>query len=217
MEKKLTNRQKQALDTKKRIKKAAIELFNERGFDDVYIEDIAAAAGCSVGNIYHYYKNKEELAMHMTEHVDAEYAELAKLYRGDFSDVDPEVKKKYESMTAEEKLLDFVGQSLRISSGEAVLYASFMYGIKNPESGMLKVTWDRVYFSLLKELTEDCISEGTLPKDTDVSDMVDRLVTIHRGTLINWRLCGEEFDLVTMGVQMATDMLKGMKSGIISS
>ena len=55
------------------IKKTAVDLFDRYGFENVSIEEIAQAAGCSVGNIYHYFKNKEELSMHMTEHVDAEY------------------------------------------------------------------------------------------------------------------------------------------------
>ena len=165
MQSKLTSRQKQAMETKQRIKSAAIKLFEERGFDNVYIEDIAAEAGCSVGNIYHYFKNKEELSMHMTEHVDAEYEKLAAAYRAD------------GEHSALWKLLDFVGQSLRISSEETVLYASIIYGIK-----------------------------------VDPADMVDRLVTIHRGTLVNWRLCQEEFDLIEMGRKIAGDMIRGLGS-----
>lgn len=198
MQSKLTSRQKQAMETKQRIKSAAIKLFEERGFDNVYIEDIAAEAGCSVGNIYHYFKNKEELSMHMTEHVDAEYEKLAAAYRAD------------GDHSALWKLLDFVGQSLRISSEETVLYASIIYGIKYPETGMLKVTWEREYFRLLRELVENCQAEGSIPADVDPADMVDRLVTIHRGTLVNWRLCQEEFDLIEMGRKIAGDMINGL-------
>ena len=161
MEEKITNRQRQAIKTKQRIKTAAIKLFEERGFDNVYIEDIAAEAGCSVGNIYHYFKNKEELSMHMTEHVDSEYEKLAEAYRAD------------TKSSALSKLLDFVGQSLRISSEETVLYASFIYGIKYPETGMLKVTWEREYFRLLKELVEDCQKEGSIPVTADAAELVD--------------------------------------------
>ena len=199
MEEKLTSRQKQALETRQRIKRSAIDLFNEKGFDNVYIEDIAAAAGCSPGNIYHYFKNKEELSMQMTEHVDEEYAKLAVQYR------------ENADMTELDKLLDFVSESLRISSEESVLYASFVYGIKYPESGMLKVTWEREYFRLLRELATGAVGEGSLPADTDVEDLVNRLVTIHRGTLINWRLCGGDFDLVGMGRSIAEDMIRGMQ------
>ncbi len=199
MEEKLTRRQRQAMETRQRIKKSAIDLFNEKGFDNVYIEDIAAAAGCSPGNIYHYFKNKEELSMQMTEHVDEEYAKLAELYRDN------------DNMTELEKLLDFVSESLRISSEESVLYASFVYGIKNPESGVLKVTWEREYFRLLRELAEGSVAEGSLPADTDVTNLVNRLVTIHRGTLINWQLCGGDFDLVKMGRSIAEDMIRGMQ------
>ena len=136
--------------------------------------------------------------MHMTEHVDAEYKKLAAEYRAD------------SGHSALWKLLDFVGQSLHISSEETVLYASIIYGIKYPETGMLNVTWGREYFRLLRELVENCQAEGSIPADADPCDMVNRLVTIHRGTLVNWRLCREEFDLIEMGRKIAGDMIKGL-------
>lgn len=196
---KQNTRQKKALETKQNIKKAAIKLFEERGFDNVYIEDIAEQAGCSVGSIYTYFKNKEELSMHMTEHVDEEYKKLAEEYRAD------------ESRGAFDKLLDFVGQSLRISSQETVLFASLIYGIKYPETGMLKVKWSREYFRLLRELVEACQDEGSIPGAANPEKVVDRLVTIHRGTLVNWQLCQCSFDLEEMGRGIAGDMIRGME------
>lgn len=198
MKEKLNSRQKQALETKQKIKSAAIKLFEQKGFDNVYIEDIAAEAGCSVGSIYHYFKNKEELSMHMTEHVDSEYKKIAAAYRVD------------KETCAKDKLLDFVCQSLRISSEETVLYASLIYGIKYPETGMLKVTWEREYFHLLRELVTGCQEEGSIPGSADPAEIVDRLVTIHRGVLVNWQLCQRSFDLEKMGYDIVSDMINGM-------
>lgn len=200
MNENLNSRQRQALETKQKIKSAAIKLFEQKGFDNVYIEDIAALAGCSVGSIYHYFKNKEELSMHMTEHVDSEYKKLAAAYDED------------KTSSARDKLLDFVSRSLHISSEETVLYASLIYGIKYPETGMLKVTWEREYFRLLRQLVTECQSEGSIPDSYDPAEIVDRLVTIHRGVLVNWQLCQQSFDLESMGRDIVRDMLKGMET-----
>ena len=76
MAKRMTARKKQALEMKARIQKAALDLFDREGFDHVSVEEIAQAAGCSVGNIYHYFRGKDELAIQVTSHVDEAYLDL---------------------------------------------------------------------------------------------------------------------------------------------
>ena len=61
---KMTKRAEQAREMKNRILRVAVRLFGERGFANVSISDIAEAAGCSTGNIYHYFRSKEDIALH---------------------------------------------------------------------------------------------------------------------------------------------------------
>ncbi len=56
-----TKRQKQAIDTKNKIYKVSITLFEKYGYDNVHIKDIAKGADISVGTFYHYYKSKEDV------------------------------------------------------------------------------------------------------------------------------------------------------------
>lgn len=46
---------------KQKIKTAALEVFDEKGFHQASIRDIAARAGCSLPTLYYYYGNKEHL------------------------------------------------------------------------------------------------------------------------------------------------------------
>ena len=50
MEKQLTARKRQALEMRSRIQNVALDLFDRDGFENVSVEQIAQAAGCSVGN-----------------------------------------------------------------------------------------------------------------------------------------------------------------------
>lgn len=50
-----------AIPTKELIYDAAVEVFAERGFYSATTDAIAEAAGVSVGTIYNYFRNKEEL------------------------------------------------------------------------------------------------------------------------------------------------------------
>ena len=44
------------------------EMFSERPFDDVSIDDIAAAAGISKGLLYHYFPSKRDFYIAVVRH-----------------------------------------------------------------------------------------------------------------------------------------------------
>ena len=60
----MTNRDRQALESKARIFNAATDLIREEGYDNVTIEDICNKTGMSVGAFYHYFKSKSEIVAH---------------------------------------------------------------------------------------------------------------------------------------------------------
>ena len=76
MAERITARKRQAMEMRRRIQETALDLFDREGFENVSVEEIAQAAGCSVGNIYHYFKSKDELAIQLTQHVDEAYQVL---------------------------------------------------------------------------------------------------------------------------------------------
>ena len=195
MAKRMTARKKQALEMKARIQNAALDLFDREGFDHVSVEEIAQAAGCSVGNIYHYFRGKDELAIQVTSHVDEAYLDLYSTYQN-------------STLSPAEKLLDFVGQSLVLSSQEEVLYKSFIHSLKYPEQGVLKLDKPRAYFQVLRSLILECQSEGSISPDWDAEDLLFQLVTLHRGMLLQWRIEEGAFDIALSGQNMARRLLR---------
>ncbi|MBQ6814835.1 MAG: TetR/AcrR family transcriptional regulator [Lachnospiraceae bacterium] len=49
------------MNTKKRIIEEALILFSEKGYSDVYVNDIAKAVGIKAPSLYKHYKNKQEI------------------------------------------------------------------------------------------------------------------------------------------------------------
>lgn len=196
---KLTPRKQQALEMRQKIQTVALDLFDRHGFENVSVEMIAQTVGCSVGNIYHYYKSKDELAIQVTSNVDAVYEEMEKEY-----DAHPE-------MPAVDKLLDFVGKALRTSVEEPVLYKAFIQAMKYPEQGVLRFSLKRTYYRILRKLVTACRDEGALPVYCNVDQIVEYLVTIHRGVLLEWRIYEGSFPLEELGRNIAGAMLKGLK------
>lgn len=198
MRKELTPIKRQALEMRSKIQNTALDLFNREGFENVSVEQIAQTAGCSVGNIYHYFKSKDELAIQVTSHVDQTYLELEEQYLSD------------RNTPARDKLLDFVGQSLVSSVSEPVLYKAFIHVIKYPEQHILQKNDRRVYYRVLRELVELCQHEGSIDAARSVDEIVEDLVVLHRGTLIEWRIYEGNFDIVSRGRRMAAILLDGL-------
>lgn len=55
------NRTKRRQETTARIIEAAERLFADRGFDQTTMQDVVEEAGTSIGNLYFYFQNKDEL------------------------------------------------------------------------------------------------------------------------------------------------------------
>lgn len=200
MKKELTPRKRQALEMRAKIQNTALTLFNREGFENVSVEEIAQAAGCSVGNIYHYFKSKDELAIRVTQMVDEAYTALEQDYLSD------------TALSGREKLLDFVGRALEISARDPVLYKAFVHGLRYPEQAVLKKNDTRVYFRLLRELVDICQEEGSIHPSYDPDALVEDLVVLHRGTLFEWRIYQEGFDIVQQGRRMAAALLRGWQT-----
>ena len=199
MKKELTPRKRQAQEMRAKIQSAALTLFNREGFENVSVEEIAQAVGCSVGNIYHYFKSKDELAIQVTQMVDEAYTALEQDYLA-------------SAAPAREKLLDFVGRSLEISARDEMLYKAFIHGLRYPEQAVLKKNDKRVYYRLLRELVDQCRQEGSIHPSYDPDRLVEDLVVLHRGTLFEWRIYQEGFDVAQQGRRMAAALLRGWQT-----
>lgn len=205
MKKELTPRKRQAIEMRAKIQSAALTLFNREGFENVSVEEIAQTVGCSVGNIYHYFKSKDELAIQVTHMVDEAYTALEEEYLAD------------RETSGREKLLDFVGRSLEISASDEMLYKAFIHGLRYPEQAVLQKNDKRVYYRLLRELVDLCQREGSIHPAYDPDRLVEDLVVLHRGTLFEWRIYQEGFDIAKQGRRMADALLRGWHTEPIES
>ncbi len=98
-EKRLTNRQKQAMATKEKIQEAALELFSQKSFSAVTMESICQKAGVSKGLFYNYFPTKSAILLEGFAELDRTYRDMAE----SFSD----------AMPLREKLLTFWEKMLR--------------------------------------------------------------------------------------------------------
>ncbi len=65
-------REQRKLETRERLQGAAKELFEQKGFDEVTVAEIAAAAGVSVKTLFQHFHAKEDLLLAELDQVHAE-------------------------------------------------------------------------------------------------------------------------------------------------
>src|SRR5947207_15855337 len=77
-------KQARSKKTKEKIVQAAIRLFQERGYEKTTSNDIAAAAGVSVGSFYVYFTDKRQLLLTIFDRLSDE------LFKNIFDGLKPE-------------------------------------------------------------------------------------------------------------------------------
>ena len=198
METQMTERQKQALDTQKRICSSALKLFTQKGYENVSMREIAKEAGCSVGNIYHYFRNKDALILHFTDHVDEVYAQIAKDMKGD-------------PRPARERLQDFMIRAIVLSNREDVIAMGFSHALHYPELRSLDINGERPYFQFLSALIEEAKAQGDIAPHHQTQDILRRFLILQRGILFQWRVEQGRFDVAPLSDTMVTAMLNSLK------
>jgi AcrR family transcriptional regulator len=89
-----------AKDSKKNILNAALKVFSERSYGDASMRMIASRAGISVGGLYLYFKNKEDIWL--------------TLVRGRFEELSTQIKRALEGVDQPaEAMARFVAVNLR--------------------------------------------------------------------------------------------------------
>lgn len=65
------------MNTKKKIIDEALILFSEKGYSDVYVNDIAKAVGIKAPSLYKHFKNKQEIFHAILEELREDYTKQA--------------------------------------------------------------------------------------------------------------------------------------------
>ncbi len=78
----LTTRQKKALETREKLLKTSLDLFNKHGFEHVSVEQITKACNVSKGTFYTHFPSKYDVILEKFKELDNFYSTVEKSIDG---------------------------------------------------------------------------------------------------------------------------------------
>ena len=201
MDKKISKKVLQGIETKKRLIECAGTLFRERGYHNVTVDEIIEIANSSKGSFYTHFTNKEELLYSMTTLVDEIYLDFLKLDLKHQSSIDKiSLFINYSFKTIEEKIgLDFI----------SVIYSS---QIKDSTTPRFAMTSERQFYQILMRFIEEGKGTNEIKKELSAEYLIKILTTCCRGAIYDWCMSKGTFDLAQYGSEVISMILNQIKA-----
>lgn len=178
------------------VLETAINLFNNKGYDETTISDISKATGISNGSIYHLFTSKQDILKHI-------YNQYINISIGLTDEIDEKVKDPYTHLL--KYMMDV--EELWIKTGPMMLTNKFRWSSSRSMSGCSPIQREE----LIAFITTAQIS-GTISTDLNVSDTVEFLFTVQRGILYGWTI-RDDFDIRKYSQKFWKPILQALING----
>lgn len=190
----------QGLETKKRIIDCARVLFNEKGYNNVTVDDIVTAVKGSKGSFYTHFKSKEELLFNMVPLADEAYKNFLSL--------------NVEYNNTIEKISSFICYVFDIMSNKIGLdFMSTIYSsqIKDINTESFLISSQRSYYDVFTSIIKEGIEKNELKAQISPEHTVNIFTTCIRGAIYDWCLNKGSFKLVDYGMEIMNIMIESIR------
>lgn len=202
MKKGLTKRKLQALETRNKIIDCALELFEEKGFNNVSMDMIAEKSNTSIGSIYYYFSGKEEMAAQTTLLLDEKYDDFLE---------DLINNEAYKHLSPLEKLIEYyIFVQLRSTELKSLNFA-YIHDLKNEDLKVLRLGKNRIIYKNYIRLLQLCRDEELLIDDISDEEIIRILTYGSRGLLVDWMIGNRGFDISSEARLLINTIFEGIR------
>lgn len=186
--KKLTKRQLQAIETRKKLFQTATELFMEHGYETVTVDEIVERAGTSKGAFYTHFKSKDQIILEQFEDIDDYYLETYERIK--------KLKRAKNQLLAFIKAQHYyVAEVTGISFIKTVYYSQ----IVNTNGDKPFNDENRPLHIIVQKIIEQGQENGEFRKDVPSIELTRMITRCMRGTIYDWCVRNGEFDIQENG------------------
>ena len=182
----MTNRQKQAMTTKRKLLYTAYELIREEGYPALTIRRLCEKSGVSTGAFYHHYSSKEDLIAQGFASYDEGLSEFLNSYH----EKDPVKAIRHIVLSLNQYIFDNGAQFAK-------------------ELGFVRQAVDEGLITPPAQATgSGC---GSISMDSE--EITDFLLRIGRGTILDWCLHDYTYDLMEQSAKDLDFILNQLTAG----
>ena len=202
-EKKLTKRQAQGAETKRKLYEIAERLFTERNFQEVNVQDITAAAGITKGGFYVHFESKDAL---ITELISDYTLRADAQYRLFLDNLPADMKASEILLALTEKIADALEHTIGLEKMRKV-YQVLLMGSPNAKTVNSN---NRELYQLVKKVLEKGIHSGEFKSTLSVDILAWHFVTAFRGISYEWCTQDSNVDLKAQSIEHIKLLLTGI-------
>lgn len=194
----LTPRKIKARQTRKKILETALFLFSKKSFDDITVDEIVKLSGTSKGAFYTHFKSKYEIFLEKFKEIDDFYIEFSQSLQ--------------EDRGACEKLMHFSESQmvfLRDNWGRELFRT--LYTNASPDHNYFLDT-NRSLFKNINRFVTEGQKTGEFKEDLSSDEITMIITRCMRGTLFDWCISPNDFDLIMETRKMMRTILDGLKA-----
>lgn len=196
----LSIRQLKALETKKKISDTALELFNEKSFNQVTVAEIIRKTNTSKGAFYTHFKSKHDIFLEKFKEIDDYYV-------NQLVDIIANEKTYIHKLTVFLRLqMTYIERDLGLDLIRTI-YESEL----NTERDSFFLLPNRPLYSILFDIFEKGQKNNEFRQDFTPEEMVTISVQIMRGLLYDWCLHKGDFSLIEKQGNVFGVMIRGLQ------
>lgn len=201
MEKKpLTPRQIKALQTKQTILETALSLFSKKSFEEVTVDEIVSQCNVSKGAFYVHFKSKYEIFHEKFKEIDDFYSRFIESLPEDTSYTERIIRLTKAQMVYFKDVLGF-----------DVMRTFYMSALRPDQGNDYLSNWNRTIYKIINSFILKGQESGEFQKELSAYEITLFITRSMRGSLYDWFLFKDEYNLVTEAVKYIEIFLKGIK------
>ncbi|MGE7999341.1 TetR/AcrR family transcriptional regulator [Lysinibacillus sp. NPDC093190] len=197
----LTSRQLKALETREKLLKASLDLFNKHGFEHVSVEQITKACNVSKGTFYTHFPSKYDVILEKFKELDSFYGSVEK-------NID-------HTLPASDKILLLYQEQMKYLTnvvGKDLLRTVYTAAMTNQvEQDHYLINPQRMIFQIMNSYIEEGIQLGEFRHDIEVNKIQAIIQRCMRANVYDWLIHNEDFDLSAEMEQFTAIVLDGLK------
>ena len=182
---------KKTLETRDRILDAAEDVFNESGYSNTALNEIAEAAGVTRGAIYWHFKNKEDLFQAMCLRIRVPMDALIEgIVEKGVNDPIAQLSRTHETIMLE------VINNPHYRKVLNILFHKCEFTRETDQIVIQQKEWHTYSRNIIRTILVNAQKKAQLPADLDIELACNLLGFMFRGLLANWLFMPDSFDLI---------------------